>query len=144
MAVCDTYVFPGFLTQVLTRISFQSHQILFSHASAEVRGKNMRERNIASTGSQTHNHHKVMSLTHSPLSHPGWTQEHSSEFCLKSSEWFQKRGLFFFKDSAICHTLATTKRHFSQWIKMVSALKTLYEKEKVLLTSNLSFSPQGF
>ena len=38
MAVGDTYVFPGFLTPALTQISFQSYQLLFSHASAEVTG----------------------------------------------------------------------------------------------------------
>ena len=98
MAVCDTYVFPGFLTQVLTRISFQSHQILFSHASAEVRGKNMRERNIASTGSQTHNHHKVMSLTHSPLSPPG-LDSGTFKWILFEIKWVvsEKRLIFFSK-----------------------------------------------
>ena len=40
MAVGDEHVFPGFLTPVLTQISFQSHRLLFSHASAEVRGEN--------------------------------------------------------------------------------------------------------
>ena len=39
MGVSDAHVFPGFLTPVLTQHSFQSHQLLFSHASAEVRGK---------------------------------------------------------------------------------------------------------
>ena len=38
MAVGDPHVFPGFLTQVLTHLSFQSHQLLFLHALAEVRG----------------------------------------------------------------------------------------------------------
>ena len=39
MAVGDAHVFPGFLTPVLTKLFFQIHQLLFSHASAEVRGK---------------------------------------------------------------------------------------------------------
>ena len=39
MAVSDAYVFPGFFTPVPKKISFQSHQLLSSHASAEVRGK---------------------------------------------------------------------------------------------------------
>ena len=65
-------VFPGFLTPVLTLISFQSNQLLSQHASAEVRGENMAERNFASTRSQTHNH-QVMSPTRSPLSHPSGT-----------------------------------------------------------------------
>ena len=56
---------PGFLTPVLTQLCFQSHRLLFSHASEEVRGKNMPNRKFASTGSRTHNH-QVMSdtLTH--------------------------------------------------------------------------------
>ena len=70
MAVGDAYVFPGFLTPVLTLLFFQSHRLLFSHASAEVRGENTPERKDASTWNRTHNH-QVMSPTCSPLSHPG-------------------------------------------------------------------------
>ena len=70
MAVGDAYVFPGFLTPVLTLLFFQSHRLLFSHASAEVRGENTPERKVASTLDRTHNQ-QVMSLTRSPLSHPG-------------------------------------------------------------------------
>ena len=44
MAVGDAHVFPGFLTPVLTQFSFQGHQLLFSYASAEVRGENMPEK----------------------------------------------------------------------------------------------------
>ena len=51
MAVGDPHVFPGFLTPVLTRVSFQSHRLFFSHASAEMRGED-----------RTHNH-QVISLT---------------------------------------------------------------------------------
>ena len=68
--VGDAYVFPGFLTPVHTQISFQNHRVLFSHASAEMRGENTLERNFASTGSPTCNH-QVMSPTRSPPSHPG-------------------------------------------------------------------------
>ena len=39
MAVGDAPVFAEFLTPVLTQLSFQSHRLLFSHASAEMRGK---------------------------------------------------------------------------------------------------------
>ena len=60
MAVGDAYVFPGFLTPVLTQLSFQSHRLLFSHASAEVRCLNTPERKFASTGDRTRNH-RVMS-----------------------------------------------------------------------------------
>ena len=45
MAVGDAYVFPSFLAPVLTQISFQSHRLLFSHASAEVRGENTPKKN---------------------------------------------------------------------------------------------------
>ena len=69
MAVGDAYVFSGFYIPVLTQISSQSHRLLFSHASAEVKGENMPERTVASTGSRTHNH-QVTSPTRSPLSHP--------------------------------------------------------------------------
>ena len=56
MAVGDTHVFPGFLTPVLTQLSFQSHQLLFSHASVEVRGQNTPSEKLASTKYQIHNH----------------------------------------------------------------------------------------
>ena len=64
--------FLAFSHQHSHSISFQSHQLLFSHASAEVRGKNMPERKVASTADRTRNH-QVMSLACSPLSHPGGT-----------------------------------------------------------------------
>ena len=70
IAVGNAHVFPGFLTPVLTQLSFQSHKLLFSHASAEVRGENTSERKFTSTGDQTHNH-QVMSPTRSPLRHRG-------------------------------------------------------------------------
>ena len=47
MAVGDVHVFPGFLTPVLTQSSFQG--LLFSHASAEVRGKDKPEGKFALT-----------------------------------------------------------------------------------------------
>ena len=71
MVVSDVHVFPGFLTPVLTHISFQSYQLLFSHAAAEVKNENKPERNFASTGSRTHNY-QVMSPTRQPLSQQGW------------------------------------------------------------------------
>ena len=46
---------------------FPKPWLLFSHASAEVRGENTPEKKFASTSYQTHNH-QVMSLTRSPLS----------------------------------------------------------------------------
>ena len=69
MAAGDAHVFPGFLTPVLTQFSFQSHRLLCSPASAEVRGENTSERKFSCSGYRTHNH-QVMSPTCSPLSHP--------------------------------------------------------------------------
>ena len=68
MAVGDAYVFPGFLTPVLTQLFFQKPTTFFSHDSAKVRGENTPERKVAKTMDQTHIH-QVMSLTRSPLSH---------------------------------------------------------------------------
>ena len=64
----------GFSHQHLHNFSFQSHRLLFSQASAEVRGENKPERKLASTGDRTHNH-QVMSPTCSPLSHQGGAQQ---------------------------------------------------------------------
>ena len=61
--------FLAFSHQYQHNFSFQSHRILFSHASAEVRGENTPQRKVSSTGDRTHNH-LVMSPTRSPVSHP--------------------------------------------------------------------------
>ena len=91
MAVGNAYVFLGFLTPVLTQLSFQSHQLLFSHASVEARGENMPERKVTSTVDQTH-YHQVMSPTCSPLSHPGgawWEKEKMKMLvCKKNTTFF--------------------------------------------------------
>ena len=76
---------PSFPTPLLTQISFQSHRLLFSHASAEVRGENTLERNLASTGSQTHNQ-QVMSLTPSSLSH----QDRATKSCRIRQRMFSR------------------------------------------------------
>ena len=39
----------------ITQLSFQSHRLLFSHASAEMTGENTPERKLASTEYRTHN-----------------------------------------------------------------------------------------
>ena len=51
-------------------VFFLSNRLLFSHASAEVRGENTQERKVGSTGDRTHNH-QVKSPTCSSQSHPG-------------------------------------------------------------------------
>ena len=86
MAVGDAHVFPGFLTPVPTQRPFQSHRLLFSNASAEVRGENTPERKFASTGDRTHNH-QIMSPTRSPLRHTGGApavkEKSQTKRCLK-------------------------------------------------------------
>ena len=100
--------------------SFPSHQLLFLHASAEVRGKNTPDRKVTSTGDQTHKH-QVMSLTCSPLSHPGGMKAfvHNKINPFPNKPWFLR----------VCST---------------SLLKTQWEKEKLLVTSNFSFSLSVF
>ena len=128
MAVGDAYVFPGSHTSTNTT-SFQSHRLLFSHAFAEVRGKNTPERKVASTGDRTHNH-QVMSPTRSPLSHPGgapcfvpcqFVQTAQTEMiqCFQPKPWFLR----------ICST---------------DLLQTLWKKEKLLVMSNFSFTHSVF
>ena len=73
MVVGDAHVFPGFLTPVLTPLSFQSHRILFLHASVEVRGENTPETEFASNRYRTHNY-QVTSSTHTQQSHPDGPQ----------------------------------------------------------------------
>ena len=65
MAVGDAHVFSDFPTSVLTQISFQSHRLLFSQASAEVRGENTPE---SSPQLEIELKHHLMSSTRSPLS----------------------------------------------------------------------------
>ena len=43
MSVGAAHMFPHFLTPELTQLSFQSHQLHFSHASAEVTGEKKRK-----------------------------------------------------------------------------------------------------
>ena len=90
MAVGDAYMFPGFLKPVLT-LFFQSHRLLFSRGSAEVRGENTPERKVTSTGDQTHNH-QVISPTCSPLSHLGGADLRR---VVVSEQWSLKAGGLF-------------------------------------------------
>ena len=110
MVVGDAHVFPGFLTPVLTLISFQSHRQLFSYASAEMRGKNMFGRNFALTGSKIHGHQVVRS-TPSPLSHRGGTSF--------------KQSFLSYKNLGLCG-----------YGLMLSAICFSLDQYKILLTGN--------
>ena len=84
--------FLAFSHQYYHNFSCQSHWLLFSHASAEVRGKNTLERKFASTWDRTQNH-QVMSLTCPPLSHLGgaaFTWKITNTFA--SLDIFQEKG----------------------------------------------------
>ena len=61
MAIGYTHVFSGFLTPVLVQLSFQSHRLLFSHASAEVRGENTPDLELTPPG-----HESDMLITEPP------------------------------------------------------------------------------
>ena len=61
-----------FLATKESRGYFWAFSFHHSHVSAEVKGENMPERKVASTGDRTHKH-QVMSPTRSPLIHPGGT-----------------------------------------------------------------------
>ena len=76
MVVGEADAFPGFLTPVLTQLSFQSHRLL-SYVSAEVRGENTPERKLTSTGYRTRNY-QVMGPTRSPLSQPRGAHFHDT------------------------------------------------------------------
>ena len=55
MGVSDAHGFPSFLTSVLTQLSFQSHQLLFSFASAQVTGNSMPEKSSLQLGIEVTN-----------------------------------------------------------------------------------------
>ena len=87
MAVSDAHVFPGFFTPALTQLSFQSHRLLFSHTSAEVRDENMLERKLASNLQPPS--HKSDKLTTEPpglgfLPHNTTSNDPEKEFFLET------------------------------------------------------------
>ena len=136
MVVSDAHVFPGFLTPVLAQ--------LFSKATcAEVRGENMPERKFASSGYRNHNH-QVMSPTRSPLSHPG---RHNTTFitCFSRGE----RRKYARKKFRLVRVLnsqppgheSDTLTTQPTWRCTTLKKKTLWEKEKILVTMLPVFSP---
>ena len=79
--------FLAFSHQYLHNFSFQSHRLLFTHASAGVRGENTPEGKVASTGDRTHTH-QVMSPTRSPLraSSPRTARANQAILCIAIQE----------------------------------------------------------
>ena len=134
MAVGDAYVFPGFLTPVPTQLFFQSHRLLFLHASAEVRRENTPERKVASTGDRTHNH-QVTSPTRSPLGHLGGERLKTVG---KGENAGNQHFLLSHSISPLSFNSFPNKPRFLR-VCSTSLLKTLWEKDKLLITSNFSF-----
>ena len=110
----DFSTLDGWLVVLGFNFSFQSHRLLFSHASAEVRGEDLPERKVASTGDRTHNH-QVMNPTPSPLSHPGWASSLEIRRLLKDTELIYLQlcdYLFVFMHHADAFTHCQTKPQF--------------------------------
>ena len=97
MAVGDAYEFPGFLTPVLTQLSFPKPPNTLLNAFAKVRGENTPERKVASTGDRTDTH-QVTSPTSSPLSHPGGANTQSRHSHLQYTTQFTWAGLIHSQD----------------------------------------------
>ena len=102
---------------------------------------------IASTESRIHNH-QVMSLTHSQLSHPGGACSTCCNFSTVSWPYYVTIALSL---QTVCglHFVQKQVNSFPNkpWFSCVFSqclLKTLREKEKLLITSNSSFSHSVF
>ena len=71
MGVDDAYVFPGFLTPVITQLFFPKPPTTFLTCFCRGEGRKYAgKKSRLNQGDQTRNH-QVMSPTRSPLSHPG-------------------------------------------------------------------------
>ena len=78
MAVCDAYVFLGFLTPVLTKLFFPKPPPTFPTCFCRDERRKYAGKKVASTGDRTRNH-QVMSPTRSPLNHPGGANDLGKE-----------------------------------------------------------------
>ena len=79
MAVGDAYVFPGFLTPVVTQLFFPKPPTTFLTCFCrDERRKYAGTKKVASTGDRIHNH-QVMSQTRSPLSHPDGDEKYRAQ-----------------------------------------------------------------
>ena len=96
MEVGDAYVFPGFLTPVLTQFFFPKPPTTFLTCFCRGERQNTSEGKAASTRDRTHNH-QVMSPTRSPLSHPDGAVYGEEEILKKSSS--QKLFVRFWNNS---------------------------------------------
>ena len=157
MSVGDSYVFPGFLTLVLTQLSFQSHRLFFTCFS---RGESWKY-----VGKKVYLNRVLNSQL---LGHESdtLTTEPPRRGCVREMRrcWLSS----FFSFSPLFPTLCKSKFIISTsliyclqmlsigslnpfpnkpWFLRVcstSPFKTLWEKEKLCMMSNFSFSPRCF
>ena len=99
--------------------SFQSHRLLFSHASAEVRGDNTPERNFASTGGSNSQPagHESYTLTTEPPSSPVVSAKVVARSISGSSNFFQTLTHWrysLWKDSYLYHRWSLSWRKPAQ------------------------------
>ena len=149
-----THMFPGFLIPVLTQPSFQSHRLLFSHASAELRDDNTPERNFASIGYWTQPQgHEPDTLTTEP---PGRGKSR-----IRQRLFLRMVGEYRPREKHLNLSYSFINDKISAWSKLeainpfpnkpvflricsTSLLKTLLEKEKWQVGSSFSFSHNVF
>ena len=125
MAVGDAHMFPGFLTSKLRQLSFQSHRLLFSHAFS----KGARRKCAGN---------KVNLNQRSNLQPPG----HESDTLTTEPSG---RGFRFEPATSAAESVNPFPN--KPWFLRVcsrSLLKTLWEKKKLLVTSNFFFSHSVF
>ena len=133
MAVGDSYLFPGFLTPVLTQLFFPKPPTTFLTCFCRGERQNTPERKVASIGDRTHNH-QVMSPTRSQLSRSGGERLKTVGGENAGNQLF----LFSHSVSSLSFNSFPNKPWFLR-VCSTSLLKTLGKKEKLLITSNFSF-----
>ena len=131
--------FLAFSHQYYYNFSFQSHRLLFSHASAEVRGENTPERKVASTGDRTHNH-QVMSPTRSPLSHPGGEKTLGKDVFARYVVIYFYSGVINSLPSIKVLDMSKFKAFVDGNINVIQKLKLVSVKEKNMLYGNETHS----
>ena len=96
MAVGDSYVFPGFLTPVLTQLFFPKPPTTF--LTCLCRGERRKYTgNKSRLNRGSNSQHQVMSSTRSPLSHPGGAYVY-----MLNNESLRSKGLFSNNVTHIC------------------------------------------
>ena len=137
MAVGDAYVLPGFLTPVLTQFFFPKPPTTF--LTCFCRGERRKYAGKKSSLNRGSNSQPpVMSPTRLPLSHPCGARL-SLLSCRSSGNSMDRHNLFFLRFYSMLVNPFPKKPWFL-CVCSTSLLKTLWEKEKLLVTINFSFS----